>query len=44
MTKTKGAFPNGMALLKLVYLATKNIEKIDKPITKLKFDRPTIIY
>jgi transposase-like protein len=27
VTKTKGAFPNDMALLKLVYLATKNIEK-----------------
>ncbi|MCV6629061.1 MAG: transposase, partial [Flavobacteriaceae bacterium] len=26
-TKTKGAFTNDMALLKLVYLATKNIEK-----------------
>lgn len=27
VTKTKGALPNDMALLKLVYLATKNIEK-----------------
>ena len=27
ITKTKGAFTNDMALLKLVYLATKNIEK-----------------
>lgn len=27
VTKTKGAFPNDMALIKLVYLATKNIEK-----------------
>ena len=27
VTKTKGAFPNDMSLLKLVYLATKNIEK-----------------
>lgn len=27
VTKTKGAFPNDMALLKLVYLATKNIQK-----------------
>lgn len=27
MTKTKGAFTNAMALLKLVYLATKNIQK-----------------
>jgi putative transposase len=27
VTKTKGAFPNDMALLKLIYLATKNIEK-----------------
>ncbi|PIB29389.1 hypothetical protein BFP77_06315 [Maribacter sp. 4U21] len=27
MTKTKGAFTNDIALLKLVYLATKNIEK-----------------
>ena len=27
VTKTKGAFPNDMALLKLVYLATRNIEK-----------------
>lgn len=27
VTKTKGAFTNGMSLLKLVYLATKNIEK-----------------
>ena len=27
VTKTKGAFTNEMALLKLVYLATKNIEK-----------------
>jgi len=27
VTKTKGAFTNDMALLKLVYLATKNIEK-----------------
>jgi transposase-like protein len=27
VTKTKGAFVNDMALLKLVYLATKNIEK-----------------
>lgn len=27
VTKTKGAFPNDTALLKLVYLATKNIEK-----------------
>ena len=27
VTKTKGAFPNDMALLKLVYLVTKNIEK-----------------
>jgi len=27
VTKTKGAFPNDMALLKLAYLATKNIEK-----------------
>ena len=28
VTKTKGAFTNDMSLLKLVYLATKNIEKI----------------
>ena len=27
VTKTKGAFTNDMSLLKLVYLATKNIEK-----------------
>lgn len=27
VTKNKGAFPNNMALLKLVYLATKNISK-----------------
>jgi len=27
VTKTKGAFPSDMALIKLVYLATKNIEK-----------------
>ena len=27
VTKTKGAFTSDMALLKLVYLATKNIEK-----------------
>jgi transposase-like protein len=27
VTKTKGAFPSDMALMKLVYLATKNIEK-----------------
>ncbi|MEH6680831.1 MAG: transposase [Sediminicola sp.] len=27
VTKTKGAFPNDMALLKLVYLATMNIGK-----------------
>lgn len=27
ITKTKGAFTNDMALMKLVYLATKNIEK-----------------
>ena len=27
VTKTKGAFTNDMALIKLVYLATKNIEK-----------------
>ena len=27
VTKTKGAFTNDMALMKLVYLATKNIEK-----------------
>lgn len=27
VTKTKGAFPNETALLKLVYLATKRIEK-----------------
>ena len=27
VTKTKGAFPNEMSVLKLVYLATKNIEK-----------------
>src|SRR5690625_1429957 len=27
VTKTKGAFPNEMALLKLVYLATQNIQK-----------------
>ncbi|WP_417361114.1 IS256 family transposase [Galbibacter sp.] len=27
VTKTKGAFPNDMALLKLVYLATMNIQK-----------------
>ena len=27
VTKTKGAFVNDMALLKLVYLATKNIQK-----------------
>ncbi len=27
VTKTKGAFTNDMALLKLVYLATKNIER-----------------
>src|SRR5699024_7030321 len=27
VTKTKGAFTNDMALLKLVYLATKNIHK-----------------
>ena len=27
VTKTKGAFPSDMALLKLIYLATKNIEK-----------------
>ncbi len=30
VTKTKGAFVNDMALLKLVYLATKNIGLIDK--------------
>jgi transposase-like protein len=27
VTKTKGAFPNDMALLKLIYLASRNIEK-----------------
>ena len=27
VTKTKGAFPNDRALLKLVYLATQNIQK-----------------
>jgi transposase-like protein len=27
VTKTKGAFPNDMALLKLIYLATENIAK-----------------
>ena len=27
VTKTKGAFPNDDALLKLVYLATRNIQK-----------------
>ena len=27
VTKTREAFPNDMSLLKLVYLATKNIEK-----------------
>ena len=27
VTKTKGSFPNDTALLKLVYLATKNVEK-----------------
>lgn len=27
VTKTKGAFPSDMALMKLVYLATRNIEK-----------------
>lgn len=27
VTKTKGVFPNDMALLKLIYLATKNISK-----------------
>ncbi|MFT6709509.1 MAG: putative transposase [Flavobacteriales bacterium] len=27
MTKTKGAFPSDMALLKLIYLATQRIEK-----------------
>lgn len=27
VTKTKGAFPSDMALLKLVYLATRRIEK-----------------
>jgi len=27
VTKTKGAFPSDMALLKLIYLVTKNIEK-----------------
>jgi len=27
VTKTKGAFPSDMALVKLIYLATKNIEK-----------------
>ena len=27
VTKTKGAFTSDMALLKLMYLATKNIEK-----------------
>jgi len=27
VTKTKGSFTSDMALLKLVYLATKNIEK-----------------
>lgn len=27
VTKTKGAFPNEMALQKLVYLATQNIQK-----------------
>ena len=33
VTKTKGAFTNDMSLLKLVYLATKNIEKKwDKPL------------
>jgi len=32
ITKTKGAFPSDMALIKLVYLATKNIEK--------KWDQP----
>lgn len=34
VTKTKGAFTSDTALLKLVYLATKNIEKKwDKPLT-----------
>ena len=27
VTKNKGAFPNDMALVKLVYLATRNISK-----------------
>jgi len=27
VTKTKGAFPSDMALLKLIYLATENISK-----------------
>ncbi|WP_425597931.1 transposase [Zunongwangia profunda] len=27
VTKPKGAFPNDISLLKLVYLATRNIEK-----------------
>lgn len=27
ITKTKGAFPSDMALLKLIYLATENISK-----------------
>lgn len=44
-TKTKGAFPNDMALLKLAYLATKNIEKKwNKPTSKLELDHPTIIH
>ena len=34
VTKTKGAFPNETALLKLVYLVTKNVEnKWTTPIT-----------
>lgn len=34
VTKTKGAFTSDMALLKLIYLATKNIEKNGRNLCK----------
>ena len=44
VTKTKGAFTKDMALLKLVYLATKNIKKMDFTTPKLELDHSTTLH
>ncbi|MEI5986079.1 transposase [Sphingobacterium sp. PU5-4] len=45
VTKTKGAFTSGQALLKLVYLTVKEIsKKIDHANSKLGIDNATITY